>query len=582
MLLTGLVQVAGVGSIVPVMGLLANPDLALDNAQLNWFYVAGGFTAKESFVLFFGVVAIIVLVISNGFVVLAVWLITRFSWSVQARLSGALLEQYVYQPYSTLLERNSASASRNILVEVIQLTSGVLQPILRIGAFGVVVLFITVFLIWFNALLAVIAVAILASGYFLIFVVVSRLLANLGKVRMDANTRRFKIVNEAVGAIKVAKVHGVEDSFVSGLKGPAHRFARSVADQQVISQTPRYIVEALAFGAVLGITLYLIQNGADLQDLVAIVGVYVFAGYRSLPAIQQVYVAWSQIRFNQIVVETLYEELRGDFERHTASTAHSDRGWAPIVRFNRVLRLDGITFTYPGADVPTIRDVSITIPYGSRVALVGETGAGKSTLMDIALGLLTPQRGCLVVDDRVIQDDLELRGWQRNVGYVPQDIYLMDDSISANIAFGVPSDRVDNVALEQAARIANIHDFINHLSHGYATVIGERGVRLSGGQRQQIGIARALYRNPQVLVLDEGTSDLDRATESAVHEAMLQLGTKTVILITHRLTTTEGFDKIYFMDQGRVVAEGRYGELLASNRRFRQMAGMDKGSQTRS
>jgi ABC-type multidrug transport system fused ATPase/permease subunit len=279
------------------------------------------------------------------------------------------------------------------------------------------------------------------------------------------------------------------------------------------------------------------------------------------------------LRFNRVAVDVIYD----DMATRSATDASVD---AAIVSGEQLmiegeLRLDEVTFRYPGASKPAIEDVTVTIPRRSFVAFVGATGAGKTTLVDIILGLLEPDEGTLTVDNNPIEGP-SIRRWQNNLGYVPQDIYLADDSIAANIAFGIHEGERDQDAIESAARVANIHEFIvDELPNSYQTLVGERGVRLSGGQRQRIGIARALYHNPEVLVLDEATSNLDQGTEAAVHQAIERAAAaKTVILIAHRLVTTKYCDRIFVLDRGRLVDQGTYDDLLVSSEHFRSIAGV--------
>jgi len=336
---------------------------------------------------------------------------------------------------------------------------------------------------------------------------------------------------------------------------------------------PTYILQVLAVGVVLLIAWFLMgANGRTIEGSAPLLAIYVLAAQRLVPFLMQVYLTASQIRFFGVTVDTIYDDLIKASRSHaTALDAASNENRLP---FRSELRLDGVTFAYPGTPRPAVQDVTLTIPLRSFVAFVGMTGAGKTTLVDIILGLLQPSGGTLSVDGTVL-DETVLRSWQNNLGYVPQDIYLADDSIAANIAFGIAPEDREMEAIEKAARIANIHDFISdELPEGFDTLVGERGVRLSGGQRQRIGIARALYHDPEVLVLDEATSNLDQGTERAVHTAIEQAAkAKTVIMIAHRLSTTHHCDALYLFDKGRLVDHGNYETLLLNSDRFRAMAG---------
>lgn len=560
-LLMGALQVAGVGSVMPVLALMAKPGIAHENPILSWAFVTFGFASTQSFLYFVGAVALGSIILSNAFIAFTTWLMIRYSWGVHARISVTLLDSYLAKPYEEFLIRNSADLRKNVLQEVGRFTSGVLSPLLSLVGFGTVVLFLVTFLIWLNPLIAAVAVVVLGGGYVLLFVGVRRALTSSGEARSAADSQRFKIVGESLDGIKETKVLGREATYVSLLRRPAQVLARTSTTQQVLGQMPRFAIEALAFGSILLAVLFFMSSGADLEGVVVVVGVYAFAGYRLLPAVQNIYQSWSTIRFNQTALNSIHNEYA---ERAPSdSTVDADDRLA----FRESLELDQINFTYPNALSPALKDVSITIRKGSSVAFIGETGGGKTTLADVILGLLRPRQGRLSVDGVALNTPVVIRRWQRNLGYVPQEIYLTDDSVAANIAFGVPPGDIDPAAVERAARIANIHSFIvQELPHGYSTVVGERGVRLSGGQRQRIGIARALYRDPPVLVLDEATSDLDVATEAAVQDAITSASReRTVIMIAHRLSTTRNCDVLYVIEQGRIVRQGTYEQVVDEN-----------------
>jgi ABC-type multidrug transport system fused ATPase/permease subunit len=319
------------------------------------------------------------------------------------------------------------------------------------------------------------------------------------------------------------------------------------------------------------IVIFLIMLGYELGTIAPLVGVYLVAGFRLFPAFQKVYHGISGLRGDAPVVHALHAAL-------TDANSHSNHfieifNYEQRLRFRGEIEVRNVTFTYPGAERAAVKGINFVIPCGSSVAFVGETGAGKTTLVDLIIGLLTPEEGAIAIDGVLLNAD-NLSRWRANMGYVPQHIYLMDDTIARNIAFGIPDAKIDMVALERAARIANIHDFVvNELAQGYDTVVGERGIRLSGGQRQRLGIARALYHDPELLILDEATSALDNATEDAVQKAIEQAAqAKTLIIIAHRLSTVRNCDFVYVLKKGRIVAQGAYETLLDGNAQFRALA----------
>jgi ABC-type multidrug transport system fused ATPase/permease subunit len=312
--------------------------------------------------------------------------------------------------------------------------------------------------------------------------------------------------------------------------------------------------------------LYLMAQSGSFASALPIIALYAFAGYRLMPALQQIYGALTQLRFAGPALDALHKDLMS-LQPAGPNTQQ------PAMPLTQAITLNNIVYCYPNAATPALKGISLTIPAKSTVGLVGATGSGKTTTVDLILGLLDAQEGALAIDGQPITDHNK-RAWQRAIGYVPQQIYLADDTVAANIAFGIEPEQIDQTAVEKAAKIANLHEFvISDLPRGYATTVGERGVRLSGGQRQRIGIARAMYHNPQVLILDEATSALDNLTEQAVMEAVHNLGHEiTIILIAHRLSTVKECDTIFLLEKGELKGRGRFEELAHTSEHFRAMA----------
>jgi len=568
----GILQLIGVGAVIPFVSLLSNPALIHSNAILAWAYSALGFTSANGFLIFLGMAALTMLVTSNAFVAFTIWLITRFAWDNQCRLSTRLLKGYLAQPYETFLQRNSAEAGKNILIESQQLANGVLLPAMNLAAFGVTVLFIIGFLVFLSPLLAVLVGAVFGVAYALVYLFIRRPLIRAGGLRAEANTQRFKAVDEAFGSVKEMKVLNHEREFIARYEPAAQTFATTMAMQSVLSQLPRYAIEAVGFGVVISLFLFLLYTHSDMQAVLPLASAFALAGYRLLPALQQVYQASSSLRFNQSLLDVIHHDLTA----HPEKQSEPSQGRTARLPFENELRLNDVSYTYPQAAEQSLKKINISIAHNTFVALIGATGAGKTTLADMILGLLPPQSGGMTLDGTPLTPD-NIRGWQSNLGYVPQEIYLTDDTITANIAYGIAAGAEDQTAVERAARIANIHEFIvNRLAQGYATVVGERGVRLSGGQRQRIGIARALYHDPKVLVLDEATSALDNETERRIVEELDAMrGGRTLIVIAHRLSTVQRCHCLHLLNDGELVASGSYEELIGNSTQFRQMAQSD-------
>ena len=366
-----------------------------------------------------------------------------------------------------------------------------------------------------------------------------------------------------LGGVKEVKVGGLEHGYLRRYERASERYSRRRTTQQVIGTVPRDFLEIVAIGGMLLVILVLLlRNDGDLAAALPVIALYAFAGLRLLPVIQHFYGAMVQLRTGRPALDALYADL-------TEEATGPDLVEPPPMPLQRAIELDRVSFAYPNAERRALTEITLAIPAQTTVGFVGRTGAGKSTIVDVILGLLEPQQGALRVDGTLI-DRTNVRAWQRAVGYVPQQIFLADESVAANIAFGLPPERIDRAAVERAARMAMLHDFVvEELPRGYDTPIGERGGRLSGGQRQRIGIARALALDPAVLVLDEATSALDNLTEKAVMDAVKNLAhRKTIIMIAHRLTTVKDCDLVVRMEGGRIEAMGRFEEVAASHGEF--------------
>lgn len=564
-----LVEMAGVASIMPFMALVADPSLIQRHAALSGIYAMFGFTSEVAFLYFVGAVMLGVLVFNNLFSAFAQWLSLKVTALCGHTLSERLFAGYLARPYTFYLKRNSGELANILFAEVNRLIVGVLLPAIEIVAKGAVILAILVLLLIIDPAMAI-GVAIVMGGiYSLIFIVIRRHLTRIGRESVAAGSERVRIANEAFGGIKELKIIGNEKNFVRRYAAPSRVLAERQAASQALARLPKYMLEMVAFGGVILITLLLLGRQQALSQVLPVIAVYAFAGYRLLPAIQQTYSNIAIIRFNLPALEVVFR----DAGPYSAQSEDASDGAVQALALKKDISFDGVAYQYPGAASPSVAGLSLTIAANSTVAFVGPTGSGKTTTVDILLGLFEPQAGALLVDG-VAVGEKNLRAWQCNLGYVPQQIYLSDDTIARNIAFGVEGGDIDMQAVEHAARTARIHEFIvNELPLGYQTVVGERGIRLSGGQRQRIGIARALYRDPAVLVLDEATSALDGITESAIMDTLSQLAhKKTIIMIAHRISTVRACDRIFILEKGALTAQGDYAELMRDSKLFRNLS----------
>jgi ATP-binding cassette, subfamily B, bacterial PglK len=575
-LVMAFLDTVGVASIMPFMAVLGNPEIVETNRWLSLLFNRLGFTDPNSLLGFLGLVVFFVFVSSLGFKALTQWALLRFSYMRNHSLSCRLYMGYLDHPYSWFLNRHSADLGKTILAEVHQVIQQAMIPIMQLIAHGTVSLFLIFFLVLIDPFLALIIALVLGGAYSIIYITIRHYMLRIGKDRVVANKERFRFAQEAFGGIKEVKILGLEKTLFNRFVNPSFRVAKHDTNNQIAALLPRYILEMLAFGGILLIALYFFKFHGDFSRVLPILAVYAFAGYRLLPALQQVYQHLTKLRFGLPLLDTLYQDI---MEFRDDGNRLKGQMFQPIIPMNSI-NLKDIHFTYSGTHSQTLKGLDLDIPVCNTTGLVGTTGSGKTTTVDIILGLLRPDKGQLLVDDVPVTSD-NVRAWQRSLGYVPQQIYLADDSVAANIAFGIPPKDINMKSVAHAAKIAELHEFVtNDLDKGYDTLVGERGVRLSGGQRQRIGIARALYHDPKVLVMDEATSSLDNVTEKHVMESIRRMkGDRTIILIAHRLSTVRDCDTIYFLDHGQVIARGTYDELLQNCEEFREMAeGKDHNS----
>ena len=554
-----LLEMIGVVSILPFMAVLTNPTLIETNFILIKVYKMSeifGVQTNQQFLFVLGVLVFILLVTSLFFKALTTYAQLRFVQMREFSISKRLIEGYLYQPYSWFLNQNSADLGKTILSEVAAVIDSGFTPLMEFLSKGMVAIILIGLLIFVDPLLALVVGFSLGITYGIIFYFTHNYFSKIGKERLINNRLRFISTSEAFGAIKEVKLGGLENGYINRFSNSAQVYARTQASAKILSHLPRHILEAIAFGGILLMIIYLILQTGSFNNAIPIISLYVFAGYRLIPALQLIYQSISAIKFIEPSLDKLCEDIKN------LKSFNSTEGRSEL-SFNESISLKNIEYRYPNSSNPVLKNINMNIPARSTIGIVGASGSGKTTLVDITLGLLKAQNGIIQIDNQIITNE-NLRSWQRLIGYVPQHIYLSDNTILANIAFGVEQKNINKLLVEKAAKTANLHNFImNDLSDQYLTNIGERGIKLSGGQRQRIGIARALYHNPKILILDEATSALDNLTEKAVMDAVNNLSKNiTIILIAHRLNTVKICDKIYQIEKGEIIREGKYNELF--------------------
>lgn len=571
-LLTSLLEILGIGLVGPFIALATNPELIYQNPWFNWFYMRLGFHSEVQFVSLLGLVIVGILYFKAflGFNIQKY--IFEFGFGQQAYLRSKLMHAYLTVPYIFHLNRNTALSIQNIVNETSGFANGVLMPILfSTSNFTIIcALVILLFQTDLMATASILAVLLLVSSFLYRF---KDKVARWGKEGHEADIEMIRIINHGLGGLKETRIIGCESYFENQMAEQAERFKVAVAAFNAFSLLPRYTLEPLLITFLVGFTITYVVSNHSLQSLTATLGVFGMASIRLLPAASNFMQSLGNIKNSSYIVDKLYLDLQElekvelrensklSYGTNSGELVNSKCCHTQAMFFMEQIILDKVTYRYPNASELALKDIFLVIKKGQSIGLIGKSGAGKTTLVDVILGLLTPETGDIKVDGISVANDL--RSWQNLIGYIPQAIFLIDNTIERNIAFGVPDDQIDQRRLDKAIQAAQLTELVNQLPDGLKTVVGERGVRLSGGQRQRVGIARALYHEREILVLDEATAALDNETESLVSEAIKSLsGTKTMIIIAHRLSTIEHCDRIYLIEKGQVVKSGTYQEVV--------------------
>ena len=571
LIVMAVLEVIGIGSIMPFLAVISNPQIIHENKWLAWAYSTLGFADTRRFLFVTGFFTLGIFLVKNGFNAWVVWVQYRFAYRNNYKLAVKLTRAYFSMPYDFFLDTNTSNHRKNILSEVNNVIAKFLIPLIALIAQALVALFIVALIVLVDPLLALMVTLILGVPYLIIYQLLKRTITTLGLKRLDANKFRYKALDQSFGGIKDVKILGKEAYFQKEFSKHQKILTDSVGKMHFFNEIPRFIVESLAIGGLLTILLYMLGRDQSMQQIIPVFGLYAVSARRLMPALRSVVSSMNSLRANQPALELLYGDFKGK-EEYLEDSAKRRSGTRKLT-LEKELELSDLSFSYSSQKDEVIHHIDLKIAANSAVALVGPSGGGKTTLADIIMGLLEPKTGCMQVDGKKI-DAGNIAQWRQNIGYVPQQIYLNDDTVTRNVAYGIPDAEIDFERVKKATRLAAIYDFVvNELPEGFETAIGEKGIRLSGGQRQRIGLARALYNNPDVLILDEATSSLDGITEASISKALNQLaGKKTLIIIAHRITTVKRCDMIYFIDKGRIIDRGTYDELMNKSTQFQAMS----------
>ena len=566
--LMAIVDMLGIASIMPFMAIIINPEIIETNNKLKViieFTHKFGISDRTEFLFFFGISVFIFLLFSLFLKGLTLFAQVRFISLREYTLGKRLLESYLNQSYTWLLNRNSAAISKTIISETSKVIGKGLYPLLNLITQITITISIVTLLMLVDFKLTLMVSSVIGIAYLFIFLISKKFISKIGRQSVELNESRFKALSEAFKAFKEIKLNNLESVYVKQFINKSKLLAKNTISLSIIGQIPRFALEAITFGGMILVILYLISKKGNFVDMAPVLALYAFAGYRLMPALQQIYHSLVQIKFTTPALDVIYKDLINSKPCLDSKSQKVD-----YFEFKKDIVLKKIFYNYPNSEKITLKNISFNIKAQNIIGIVGATGSGKTTIVDILLGLLDLQNGTLEVDSKIINESNK-KIWQQLIGYVPQQIFLSDASLASNIALGNEKNNIDYQRVEDVSKIAKLHDFvINDLPNKYETIIGENGIRLSGGQKQRIGIARALYKEPKLLVLDEATSALDVLTEESIIQEIYKLRKKiTVIIITHRLSTVKNCDKILLIDKGEVKSEGTFKDLIHKSDKFR-------------
>lgn len=549
-------ELMGVGIFMPFIQVLTDPAVIRTDGRLRWLYERLSFRNTTDFLACLSLAIILIYIIKNVFIIWEKNFIYKYSYRVQQRVSVRLLTAYMHEPYTFYLNKNIAELQRGLVTDTDYFSKAIIHALeLLTEVLVCIVLGIYLFLVSHSITVVILGILVLTVLFFAF--VSKKITTRKGRESQQDMSRLIQKVNESLGGIKEVRILGREKSFIDQYDRILAHYVRCLRIVRIMGEMPKYVVEAGCMcGMLLAVIIKLYFGGNEMQTFIPQLGVFAVAAFRLLPSVGRISEHLNSVMNSIPSVNVIYHDIR-EVEELQADRGTPDSSW----RLKNGIRIEHVTFAYPDAESNVLDDVCLEIPKGKTIALIGSSGSGKTTLADLILGLLSPQRGHILADELDIAKNV--RTWQQEIGYIPQTIYLSDDTIRNNIAFGIPADEIHEDAVREAAHKAQLDDFIETLPDGLDTVVGDRGARLSGGQRQRIGIARALYNDPEVLVLDEATSALDNDTETAVMEAVDELhGKKTILIIAHRLSTIRNADLIFEVTGGKAVPRDK-AEVLA-------------------
>ena len=565
-ILSAFAEIASLGAVIPFIGALTQPERILKVPLVAHFAHALGIDTAEQLLLPMTIVFALVAVIAGAIRMLLLWASARVTFASGADLSSEIYRRTLYQPYSVHVARNSSEVISGITSKVGGTVLGIMYPFMTLISAGVSLLATLAALLIIDPRLAIEAGFGFGACYGAITWFSRRRLRDNSQRIATEYTLVVKALQEGLGGIRDVLIDGSQPVYCDVYRRAEQSLRRAQGENVYIGQSPRFSMEAAGMVLIAVLALALSRQSHGMTASLPVLGALALGAQRLLPALQQVYSAWASIAGSHASFEDTVDLLDQPLPRDILVPRP-----APL-KFRQEIRFDGVSFRYTPDGACVLDHLNVVIPKGARMGLVGGTGSGKSTTLDLLMGLLEPTEGSILVDGQVL-DESSIRAWQACIAHVPQSIFLADTTLLENIAFGIPPNAIDPERARVAARQARICDFIDSMPQGFHSMVGERGVRLSGGQRQRIGIARALYKQASVLILDEATSALDNTTERSVMDAIDGLSHElTVLMIAHRLSTVRRCDTILELEHGRLIAQASYDQLLKTSPSFQRMA----------
>ncbi len=569
MIIVGLSELVGIGIIPAFLGSVIYPEQVLSYPVIGDTLQNLSINTPRRLLLGGSLAILIIFAGKNLLAAFNYGLQAGYTSNRMAELRTRLFSAYMNAPYPFFLRRNSSELLRNANQECRQIARQVLRSLLRLLTQSTILLLVIVMLIIVQPIATAVMIVTLGIAGGGLVLKLQHKVRQYGRVAVDERNASNKCLQQGVEGIKEARVLGCENSFVTEFRGSARKAARSDRFRETAQKIIAPYLETVGVLTMLLVAVALVWGfGQSVKQAIPMLALFAVALARLRGVVSGMINNFTRLRYSLASVEPVYKDL------HRLKPLTSDNQMeateVETLDLQNRISIENLTFHYDNTETPAVTDVSLSFPQGASVAFVGPTGAGKTTMVDLILGLLQPTEGRITVDGTDIRDNL--RGWQKNIGYIPQSIYLLDDTIKNNIALGIPEDDIDATTLRRAVSAAQLDDMVERLPEGVETHVGERGVRLSGGQRQRIGIARAIYHNPDVLVMDEATSNLDSATERAIVESVNELkGNRTIIMIAHRIATVKRCDRLFFLEEGRLQGQGTYQELIEDCPDFRSM-----------